>query len=330
MKTYLIPPLVSGGLMLSYRCTNRCVHCLYRCSPKKPNTWITKNRAAEALAALAREPELESIHLSGGEATLRMDLLVEIIAMAREAGVPLSYLETNAITCTSPEKGEEIYGRLRAAGLPMILISTSMFHNEFVPFERMKMAVEAAGKVFGERNVIVWVPHLYDILGRMDGIDRTRTLEEFCLITGLDQRKEMLPGLYHLVPGGRVTEEMRDSFTPDRAAAYRTSRCSGEITSTTHFHIDPMGHLFTGLCAGIISGTVDDLHPVITGETRSLLHLLCTGGPVALMELAMEKYGFEEDPGGYVSKCDLCLQVRQFLRTRDTFPEFGPDDYYED
>ena len=31
-----IPPLIDGGLMLSYRCTSACRHCLYRCSPTQP------------------------------------------------------------------------------------------------------------------------------------------------------------------------------------------------------------------------------------------------------------------------------------------------------
>src|SRR5512139_2337197 len=76
-----IPPLLSGGIVLTYRCTNACRHCLYRCSPGRPDEWMSLETARRIFAAFRREPYLHSLHLAGGEAMLRFDLLLEIVRL---------------------------------------------------------------------------------------------------------------------------------------------------------------------------------------------------------------------------------------------------------
>ena len=41
MTTVAIPAPISGGLMLSYKCTAACQHCMYACSPKWDADWIS-------------------------------------------------------------------------------------------------------------------------------------------------------------------------------------------------------------------------------------------------------------------------------------------------
>lgn len=328
--TFSIPPLISGGLMLTYRCTNSCRHCLYRCSPKKADDWITLETAEKAFEALSREGSLDSLHISGGEATLKMDLLVDVIQMANKMNVPLSYLETNASWCTNLEKAEERFSRLKSAGLPAVLVSTSMFHNEFVPFRKMRIAAEAAFTVFGANGVILWLPNLYQALSDLGEEERPRTLEAFCERTGLTDRMELLPPLYHLIPGGRVVDALRECYTPRKARAFQGASCYQDLSGTTHFHIDPFGNLFTGLCAGIVAGNVDDLHPEITREERPVFYTLCAGGPYALMEEAKQRYEYQENARDYISKCDLCIDVRKHLRSNEPWDELQPNAFYED
>lgn len=49
------------------------------------------------------------------------------------------------------------------------------------------------------------------------------------------------------------------------------------------------------------------------------------------METARRLYGFEENPEGYVSPCDLCLQARRRLveSEPDRWHELGPVTYYQ-
>jgi hypothetical protein len=316
--------------MLSYRCSNACRHCLYCCSPKKPNEWISIETAERALAALAREPRLETLHLSGGEAALRMDLLCDVTRLARKTGVRLSYLETNASWCTSLEKARDRFVQMREAGLPGVLVSVSMFHNEFVPFARTRNAVEAAHSVFGRHNVFVWLPHLYEALARNPDPDRTHSLESFCERAGLADRWDVLPRLYSLIPGGRVPKALRKCYEPKSAEAFQNLRCRGQLTSTSHFHVDPHGNLFTGLCAGIVAADVDDLHPGINETTHPVFTTLCDGGPHALMRMAAAEHGYAEKPEGYIGECDLCLDVRTFMRSRSAYVELEPDAFYSE
>jgi len=324
----LIPPLVDGGVMLSYRCTNACRHCLYRCSPGQPDEWMTLEMADRVFAALSKEPYLRTVHLAGGEPTIRMDLLVEVIRAARRRGVRLSYVETNAHWCTDPPAALEGMRRLREAGLPGILVSVSMFHNEFVPFRHSRHAVEAAREVFGPGRTYVYLPHLYDLLSRMPD-DGRHTLDEFRRWAGIEGKPEVVARLYSVIPGGRAVEALRECWPALPAEEFRGGDCSGDLTGTTHFHVDHQGNLFTGLCAGLSPATVDDLHPAVDAETHPVFHRLLAEGPCGLMDMAAEKHGYRERPGGYVSPCDLCQDVRRHLRRAGGYPELRPASFYE-
>ncbi len=321
-----IPPLISGGVMLTYRCTNTCKHCLYRCSSRWPDEWMDLSTAESVLGALAAETSLHDIHVAGGEATLNMELLTMFIRLASEMGIPLSYLETNGHWATSAERARDVLEWLRDAGLPRVLISASMFHNEFIPFQRTRLAVETAIEVFGRGGVIVWVPELYYLLGNMPD-SRTHTLEEFLRWTGMDEKPDALPALYHLTPGGRAAEELRHCYQPRPARAFRDESCKRDLMTTSHFHIDPSGNLFTGLCPGIVAGTAEELHPRITPETHPVFCTLCESGPFGLSELA-EQHGFQPRREGYISKCDLCYDTRRHLRDTASWPELQPAGFY--
>ncbi len=322
-----IPPLIDGGVMLSYRCTNACRHCLYRCSPRQPDEWMTLEMADRIFEALSREQGLRSVHLAGGEPTIRMDLLLEVIRIARRRGVSLSYVETNAHWCGDPGAAREGMSRLKEAGLPGILISVSMFHNEFVPFRNSRHAVEAAREVFGPGRTYIYLPHMYEILSRMPD-DGRHTLAEFIRWAGLEGRPETVARLYSVIPGGRAVDALRDCWPARPAEAYRGWECSGNILGTTHFHIDHQGNLFTGLCAGLSPAAVGDLHPVINEEDTPVFHRLLVEGPCGLMEMALQRHGYKERQGGYVSPCDLCQDVRAHLLRAGRYPELRPASFY--
>lgn len=327
LQSLTIPPLVSGGVMLSYRCTNECRHCLYRCSPRQPDEWISLDMAERVFRALGAEPRLDSIHLAGGEPTIRMDLLADIVCLAVESGVRLSYVETNAHWCTDRETAREGLERLKGAGLRGVLVSASMFHNEFVPFRNTRACVEAAREVFGPGGTYIYLPHTYEILSQMPG-DGRHTLEEFSEWAGIGDRPDMVARLYQVIPNGRAVEALRDSYTPREASFFRDANCLRDLMSTTHFHIDHHGDLFTGLCAGLAPATIDDLHPEITERSHPVFHRLALEGPYGLMQMAMHAHGYQEREAGYVSRCDLCMDVRGTLERTGEFPELRPASFY--
>jgi hypothetical protein len=39
-------------------------------------------------------------------------------------------------------------------------------------------------------------------------------------------------------------------------------------------------------------------------------------------------FGFQESEEGYISKCDLCLEIRKYLLTKKEFDELKPTEFY--
>jgi hypothetical protein len=58
MKKLLIPEPISGGLLLSYRCTSECRHCMYASSPKWNADWIDESDVEEILTMLSGKSTL--------------------------------------------------------------------------------------------------------------------------------------------------------------------------------------------------------------------------------------------------------------------------------
>jgi hypothetical protein len=282
----------------------------------------------KTFAALAGEKHLDGIHLAGGEAMLNFPLLLDSVRAARRFGVRLEYLETNAAWALSEEVAREKFSLLQEAGLGAVLISATPFHNEFIPFERTRNAISAAREVFGH-GVIVWLDSLGKHLARMDPTT-CHWLEDFLEACPETSSPEDLRRLFPLTPGGRVVEELRHCYQARPAEAYRNSPCRSELSGVSHFHIDPQGCLFTGLCPGITAGDIEDFHPKITPETHPITTCLVQDGPVGLMERLGRQEGFTPRSEGYISKCDLCLHVRKHLRTRGDWSELRSEGFYAD
>ena len=322
-----IPSLVSGGVMLSYNCNSACRHCMYRCSPSAPEDWMSLEMLDSVYSDLKRERDLRSIHLAGGEPCLNRDLLLKAVEMAGTMCIPMAYVETNAGWCEDVEYTRQYLRRLKDAGLPALLISVSMFHNEFIPFEYTRNCVEASMDVFGAHGTIVYMQHVYDIFENMK-LEGTQTLAEFMERAGLNETPEVVPKLYSLIKGGRVVSALREFYQKSPAESFEGQRCSTDLLSTSHFHIDNYGNLITGCCAGIVVAKVGDLHPDIASDSCPVFSMLCEQGPCGLMEMAVSRYGYKPREDGYIGKCDLCLHVRALLSRSGDFKELTPDFFY--
>ncbi|KPL17711.1 MAG: hypothetical protein AMJ93_14735 [Anaerolineae bacterium SM23_84] len=147
-----IPQPASAGLLLSYKCSSRCRHCLYACSPRWKADWLSAQDAEVVLTQLA--PSLrgagsvygnvgvnEGLHFTGGEPFLNFDLLLQVTETACRLGIRATFVETNCAWCTSDEVTSHRLTQLKRAGLQGILISANPFITEYVPFERTQRAL---------------------------------------------------------------------------------------------------------------------------------------------------------------------------------------------
>ncbi|NLS96956.1 MAG: radical SAM protein [Planctomycetaceae bacterium] len=322
-----VPPLISGGVMLTYRCTNACKHCAYRCSPTRPDYFMPEEMIDRTFAALAGEGALHGVHLAGGEATLHWDRLEYAVRSAGRHGVDVDYLETNVGWCDDFDTACQGFERLRQAGLTAVLISASLFHNEFTPLERTKAGILAAQEVFGPYGVIVWTPVVLRMMEDLDA-SKTHPLHRSCELLGLDPKRGDVWRIHdYLTPGGRTTEKLTEGVARRPAGEFAGQPCRSTLESTTHFHIDSYGNLFTGHCPGIAAATIENLHPEITEQSAPVYFSLWKGGPHALWKTLAPD--FDPDPAGYISRCHLCLDLRQHLRRAGVYQELRPNDYYD-
>jgi len=169
--------------------------------------------------------------------------------------------------------------------------------------------------------------HVYDIIENM-GLDGTQTLAEFMHRAGITKTPEIVPKLYGLIRGGRVVSALREFYTKEPVGSYDGVCCEKELMSTSHFHIDNYGNLFTGCCAGIVVGRLGDMHPEISEQDFPVFCKLCDEGPIGLMKMAEAECGYEPRPDGYISKCDLCLHVRAALLQTGKYRELTPEFFY--
>ena len=113
-----IPKPISGGLMLSYKCSVSCQHCMYACSSKWKDDWISKQDLKKILESLANKIEPSpygpdkvslnyGLHFTGGEPFLNYELLGEAVEMAKEFDIPSTFVETNCYWCINEEQTRE-------------------------------------------------------------------------------------------------------------------------------------------------------------------------------------------------------------------------------
>jgi len=214
---------------------------------------------------------------------------------------------------------------LDALGVRRLVVSTDVFHQEFVPPERVRRCVEIGRAVFGSGRVIVrWWDFLQNPVeaGRLDSAERARAFR-----AALARHKDRL--------AGRAAEQLAPLLECRPAEAFAGQNCVKEVLQSQHVHVDPYAHVFPGTCAGIILGragerTVADIWQELRAHWRehAVVAAVAAGGSYELLQRA-KALGYEERPGGYASKCHLCTHVRRFLFERGVWPEFiGPGECY--
>ena len=134
---------------MSYKCSAECKHCMYACSPKWRNDWISKKDAEKALSQLAMSfnkvnpHESDNIslntglHFTGGEPFLNFDLLLQLTQMANELKVPAPFVETNAFWCIDNVTTREKLVHLKELGLKGLMVSINPFLLEQISFEKI-------------------------------------------------------------------------------------------------------------------------------------------------------------------------------------------------
>jgi len=165
-RKFIIDRLNSGGLITNYYCTSRCGHCLYACSPGWDKKYIDPETAEQNLHKI-KSLGCHSIHVGGGEPFLNLSGLRMVLETARSLNVHIEYVETNSSWYRDKKSACNVLSSLQDKGLSMLLISLSPFHNEHIPFYKVKGVIEACKAV--QMNVFPWISEFFAEIDAFDG-----------------------------------------------------------------------------------------------------------------------------------------------------------------
>jgi hypothetical protein len=327
MAEFKIERLVSGGLITNYFCASRCRHCLYNCSPNWEKNYIVPRTAKENLRAI-RKLGCSSVHIGGGEPLLRPDALGDILEIAANIGVAVEYVETNSAWFKDIDSAVARLLKLRKQGLQTLLVSISPFHNEYIPFSKVKGVVAAARQ--SGIGIFPWVSEFIADLSELDAAV-THPLAEFEALFGRDYVMR-LPQRYWVHMGGRALETFRP-YLADKSVQQiidkNAGNCATELLSTGHFHLDLFGNYIPGLCSGL-SIAREDLGKPLPTEKYPLLTTLFHEGIRSIFKMAQEKFNYTPAKESYINKCDLCTEIRMVFVQNDFGgdAELNPKEFY--
>jgi hypothetical protein len=338
MTRIQIPAPVSGGVLLSYKCQARCRHCIYACSPDWKADFIAPEDLEKGIAQLSGkiQPSMwgrhavglsDGLHFTGGEPFLNFELLLKAVELATAYAIPSTFVETNSGWCIDDDSTRDKLQRLHDAGLNGIMISVNPFYAEYIPFERTARCIRISQTIFGLQNVMVYQLEYYRQFLEL-GIHDTLTLEEYV------QRSRNLDflGTTEMFFMGRAPDALRTFYPSYPARRLFATPCMPVFLRDWHNHFDNYGNFMPGFCGGISLGNwleLDDLlENGIELDDRPVLRFLIDDDMEGLFHFA-EDFGYQESGAGYLSKCDLCLDIRRFLVAKQDFAELRPKEFYE-
>jgi len=325
MKSLHISSLYSGGLITNYYCSSQCRHCLYGCSPKWPKEYITKEKAKSNFK-LIKSLGCYSVHIGGGEPFLNVDGLEHVLIAAKEENMRIEYVETNSSWYKDEVSAVDLLQRLTGAGLRTLLISMSPFHNEHIPFRKVKGVMNACRKT--GVSIFPWIQEFYPELAMFNENEK-HTLKEFKDKFG-ENYLENIPVRYWVHFGGRAIQTYKEIY-PLKSLGEILNSIKGctELSDTSHFHADLFGNYIPGLCSGI-SIKMNDLGNQLNEDEYPIITMLYNHGVKALLDTATAKFGFNPVKE-YFNKCHLCFDIRKYMVKEKAVSskELQPVEYYD-
>ena len=311
-------------MIACYKCHAACAHCMYGCSPELCDEYVTQE-AAEKICATVRRLGCRGMHIGGGEPFLNAADLVALIKTMKKNGVDVDYVETNAAWISGDNKKDlAVINEVMISGRECIMVSADFFHIEFIPFSKPKYLID----LLARKRIphFVWQQRYLPVLMKLDP-HKTYTQVELIGELGHDAVLKSARE-YGMGFNGRALNLIRQMGKRKPAADHLPDKPCDNLTRTDHFHADLYGNYIPPGCTGM-GIPIDKINKPLDISRYPIVARLFSGGLKELYRYAVSR-GFEPDPEGYVSKCELCFAMRKFLYVNDAanHPDITPGWYY--
>lgn len=318
-----IPFLRNIGLMLTYKCSVACPHCIVDAGPHRKEEMHLKNALNWINQAHAyRDGYIKGLALTGGEAFFNIEHLQSISAQGEKLGFVVSVV-TNAFWASSKNIAVNILSTLPA--IQLISISTDEYHQKAIPFDNIRNAVWAAKELGLLYNIAVCTDNKENL--------KYREIMKYLLeITEPDKIRTTIT-----LPVGRgrkksETFKYKMSSEPTLSACTMVSSpiifpdgkviaCIGPVIK-----LPPPHHLFLGnLHDNSLSEILDN------AEINPILHAIRIWGPQKIVSLLKEQGLDKLLPKEYITDCicDICYKLFSNDRMNDVLNMLSDDERFK-
>jgi MoaA/NifB/PqqE/SkfB family radical SAM enzyme len=129
------------GILLTTNCNLSCRHCCNDSGPTR-HTSLNFEEIQKVIFDARNVSSIKEIGISGGEPFLKMELLRETVKYASSFGFGVSVTSNGFWGQAAGSK--KLLSSLQRDGLTSVCISTSVYHQEFVPLGRVVMAARTS------------------------------------------------------------------------------------------------------------------------------------------------------------------------------------------
>jgi len=311
--------------LLTFECNSRCRHCCYLAGPQRPG-FISPDQAEQWLTELYEIQPLQTITIHGGEPFLYFDVMLHVLKKARGLGVQKRWVITNGFWAKDYDIAKEKLTVLKEAGLTAITFSVDAFHQEYVPFDNVRIAIECAAQIDLET---VAIDSYFLFAEERKNTYNIRT-KEYLDNLGMIYNIEINKFAAHFT--GRAARLLiEQDYTQEQIPK---GRCrppfwlGGDLRDPETIEIDCEGNV--SLCPGISIGNArkQSLTEIIRSydyEKHPIVKIIVEKGPIGLYKLACS-YGYKGTKK-FVDECHLCYEMRRYLRKQ--YEQYlAPEDCY--
>ncbi len=298
-----MPFLRNIGFIMTYRCQIACPHCIIEAGPhRKEEMLLADSFNWIQQIASYRDGYIKVLSLTGGEPFYNIDNLKKIAAFGETCGLLVSAV-TNAFWATSQEEAVRVLRELCA--IKMLAISTDVYHQESIPFERVKNAVFASKECNIPYNIAVCTENENDSeykeilrkLHEITGIDTINTAVTFPAGRALKRLGTQKYQTTKEIPISACSAGSSPIVFPDG----RVIACIGPVIDLTSPHPLILGNLRESSLREILD----------SAELNPILHAIRIWGPRKLISM-IENMGLNTYlPQKYIkdSVCNACYNL---------------------
>ncbi|MDO4270296.1 MAG: radical SAM protein [Eubacteriales bacterium] len=121
------------GIALTDRCSASCAMCCFRCTPHNRQV-LSRETVFSVIRQAGEIPEIKAVGLSGGEAMLYPELVLDSIAEIKRLHMRAT-LTSNGFWAKDDAAAADMLAALRRAGLDGLSVSVDAYHMQYVPLD---------------------------------------------------------------------------------------------------------------------------------------------------------------------------------------------------